>query len=148
MGVSALGGLIRLRAFWGGIIVLLCHPSCAVFVGGYRSVAHAPGCPHLPTITVTCTTYLESQVAGNNRPLYPKVGHYWFKVAHNYEPLALQVRSSCRSFVPVPPPRSAQKEPPFAREAGPTNTDMPKSTTQPQLQKPPTRPNIQPLLWS
>ena len=35
--------------------------------------------------------YLESQVAGNNRPLYPKVDHYWFTVAHNYEPLALQV---------------------------------------------------------
>ena len=33
---------------------------------------------------------LESQVAQNNRPLYPKVDHYWFKVAHNYEPLALQ----------------------------------------------------------
>ena len=37
--------------------------------------------------------YLDSQVAGNNRPLYPKVDHYWFKVAHNYEPLALQVRN-------------------------------------------------------
>ena len=36
-------------------------------------------------------TYLDSQVAQNNRPLYPKVDHYWFKVAHNYEPLALQV---------------------------------------------------------
>ena len=35
--------------------------------------------------------YLEIQVAQNNRPLYPKVAHYWFKVAHNYEPLALQV---------------------------------------------------------
>ena len=35
--------------------------------------------------------YLDSQVAGNYRPLYPKVDHYWFKVAHNYEPLALQV---------------------------------------------------------
>ena len=33
----------------------------------------------------------DSQVAGNNRPLYPKVDHYWFKVAHNYGPLALQV---------------------------------------------------------
>ena len=33
--------------------------------------------------------YLDSQVAGNNRPLYPKVDRYWFKVAHNYEPLAL-----------------------------------------------------------
>ena len=35
--------------------------------------------------------YLDSQVAGNHRPLYPKVDHYWVKVAHNYEPLALQV---------------------------------------------------------
>ena len=33
---------------------------------------------------------LDSQVARNNRPLYPKVDHYWFKVAHSYEPLALQ----------------------------------------------------------
>ena len=35
--------------------------------------------------------YLDSQVAGNHRPLYPKVDHHWFKVAHSYEPLALQV---------------------------------------------------------
>ena len=35
--------------------------------------------------------YLDSQVAGNKGPLYPKVDHYWFKVAHNSEPLALQV---------------------------------------------------------
>ena len=49
--------------------------------------------------------YLDSQVAGNNRPLYPKVAHiplkfenngplypkvdhFGFKVAQNYEPLA------------------------------------------------------------
>ena len=38
-------------------------------------------------------TYLESQVAGNNRPLYHKVDHYWLKVAYKYEPLALQVVS-------------------------------------------------------
>ena len=36
-------------------------------------------------------TYLDSQVARNNRPLYPKVDHHWFEVARNYEPLALQV---------------------------------------------------------
>ena len=41
---------------------------------------------NLPT-----SSYLDSQVAGNYRPLYPKVDHYWFKVAHNHEPLALQV---------------------------------------------------------
>ena len=35
--------------------------------------------------------YLKSQVARSKRPQYPKVDHYWFKVAHNYEPLALQV---------------------------------------------------------
>ena len=29
-----------------------------------------------------------------NRPLYPKLDHCWFKVAHNYEPLALQVVSN------------------------------------------------------
>ena len=27
--------------------------------------------------------FLDSQVAGSNRPLYPKVDHYWLKVAHN-----------------------------------------------------------------
>ena len=36
-----------------------------------------------------CQNDLDSQLAGHNRPLYPKVDHYWFKVAHNYEPLAL-----------------------------------------------------------
>ena len=35
--------------------------------------------------------YLDSQVAGNNSPLSPKVDHSGFKVAHNSEPLALQV---------------------------------------------------------
>ena len=35
--------------------------------------------------------YLDSQVAGNNRPPYPRVDHYWFKVAHNDELLAVQV---------------------------------------------------------
>ena len=35
-------------------------------------------------------SYLDSQVAGNKRPLSPKVDHYLFKAAHNYEPLALQ----------------------------------------------------------
>ena len=35
--------------------------------------------------------YGDSQVAGNNRLLYPKVDPSWFKVAHKYEPLALQV---------------------------------------------------------
>ena len=33
--------------------------------------------------------YLDSQVARNYRTLYPKLDR--FKVAHNYEPLALQV---------------------------------------------------------
>ena len=37
------------------------------------------------------TLYMDSQVAGNKRPLHRKVDHYWFKVAHNYEALALQV---------------------------------------------------------
>ena len=49
--------------------------------------------------------YLDSQVAGNNRALYPKVEHYWFKVAHNFEPLALQVNpkppNSKESVTPV-----------------------------------------------
>ena len=42
--------------------------------------------------TLVC---LDSQVAGNHRPLYPEVDHNWFKVAHNYEPLALQVAADC-----------------------------------------------------
>ena len=40
---------------------------------------------HLPLVlrfTNPCMDYLDSQVAGNNGPLYPKVDHYWFKVAH------------------------------------------------------------------
>ena len=41
---------------------------------------------------------LKSQVAQNNRPLYPKVDNYWFKVACNYEPLALQVCISTRAY--------------------------------------------------
>ena len=40
--------------------------------------------------------YLDSQVAGNNRPLYPKVDHYWFKVAHNSEPLAYVLVELCK----------------------------------------------------
>ena len=32
----------------------------------------------------------ESHVAQNDRLLFPKVAHYWDKVAHNYRPLALQ----------------------------------------------------------
>ena len=46
--------------------------------------------------------YLDSQVAGNNRPLYPKVDHYWFKAAHNYEPLALQVGLIGKIWLPLP----------------------------------------------
>ena len=43
-----------------------------------------------PFIAIPQKNNLDSQVVGNNRPLYPKVDHYWFKVAHNYVPLALQ----------------------------------------------------------
>ena len=57
----------------------------------------------LPPLTVSnckCPlgtfVYLDSQVGENDRPLYPKVDHYWLKVAHNYEPLALQVRCICK----------------------------------------------------
>ena len=42
------------------------------------------------TSLLQASFHLDSQVAGNNRPLYPKVDHYWFKVAHNYGLLALQ----------------------------------------------------------
>ena len=65
---------------------------------------------HIPAIAIVsytsaapqndiCTVFLDSQVAGNNRPLYPKVDHYWFKVAHNCEPLAVQVRP-CQRLIP------------------------------------------------
>ena len=46
--------------------------------------------------------YLDSQVAGNNRPLYPRVDHYWFKVAPNYEPQALQVGALELPDKPIP----------------------------------------------
>ena len=55
----------------------------------FATCATNPASPH--QIPVGPSIYLESQVAGNNRPLYPKVNQYWFKVAHHYEPLALQV---------------------------------------------------------
>ena len=35
--------------------------------------------------------YLESQVAQDHRPLYPKVAHYGDEVAHNYWQLAFLV---------------------------------------------------------
>ena len=60
--------------------------------------------------------YLDSQVAENYRPLYPKVDHYWFKVAHDYELLALQVHSSKKSWNPKSAPLKRTlvcKEPPF-----------------------------------
>ena len=48
---------------------------------------------HVPQVYLNIIC-MDSQVAGNNWPLYPKVDHYWFKVAHNYEPPALQVGTS------------------------------------------------------
>ena len=46
---------------------------------------------------------LDSQVAGNNPPPYPKVDLSWFKVeAHNYDPLALQVESTRKHGVMLP----------------------------------------------
>ena len=42
---------------------------------------------------------LNSQVAGNDRPLYPKVDQYWLKVAHSYAPLALQVVSNLHPWL-------------------------------------------------
>ena len=51
---------------------------------------------------------LYSQVAGNNRPLYPKVDHYGFKVACNCEPRLILTRKSARekelAKVQVPQP--------------------------------------------
>ena len=52
----------------------------------------------LTSFRVLAKADLDSQVAGNNRPLYPKVDHCWFKVAHNYEPLALQGDAQEASF--------------------------------------------------
>ena len=37
------------------------------------------------------SAYLESQVAPNSGPLYPKVTHNSLKTAHNYRPLSFQV---------------------------------------------------------
>ena len=71
-------------------------PSCVVVSS--RPTSHGgpvkAACNNL-TITMITTsnqhTTMDSQAAGNNRPLYPKIDHYWFKVAYTYEPLALQV---------------------------------------------------------
>ena len=52
--------------------------------------------------------YLDSQVAGNNRPLHPKVDQYWFKVAHNSEPLALQVGVLLKDAGSIPEPEPEQ----------------------------------------
>ena len=38
---------------------------------------------------------LDSQVAGNNWPPYPKADQCWIKVAHNCRPLALQGACIC-----------------------------------------------------
>ena len=45
--------------------------------------------------------YMGSQIVGNNWPLYPKVDHHWFQVAHSYEPLAVWVHSSFSSLLGV-----------------------------------------------
>ena len=52
---------------------------------------------------------LNSQVAGNNGPLYPKVDHYWFKVAHNYTPLALQAHAYIAQDAQEAPGQAHQK---------------------------------------
>ena len=54
--------------------------------------------------------YLDSQVAGNNRPLYPEVDHYWFKVAHNYDPLAFRVGSTSLHDAKVSGWRNAHRQ--------------------------------------
>ena len=80
-----------LGLFWGPH---LWSPPCSSKNSGFQgrmSEADAVG-----TSEASCSipglqskTNLDSQVAGNNRPLYPTVDHYWFKVARNYEPLLL-----------------------------------------------------------
>ena len=42
---------------------------------------------------ITDTSYLESHVVKENRPLYPKVAHDWDIVAQNSRPLAFEVPS-------------------------------------------------------
>ena len=42
--------------------------------------------------------YLESQVAQNNRPPYPKAAHNLDKVAQNYRPMAFRVANTLSSF--------------------------------------------------
>ena len=55
----------------------------------YLGVSRNEGPRNTPKWYTVCNTEcLDSQVAGNNRPLYAKVDHYWLKIAHNYEPLA------------------------------------------------------------
>ena len=44
-----------------------------------------------PAIGLHQVCMVLDQVAGNNRPLYPKVDYYWLKVVHNYEPLVSKV---------------------------------------------------------
>ena len=78
------GLLGTLRAYWGPL----------------RDYEALLGLITVPPWGTLEQTSMDSQLAGNNRPLYPKVDHYWFKVAHNYEPLALQV--SIITVIPSP----------------------------------------------
>ena len=66
-------------------------PACARWGAGSPALEQATG-----SMAHGCLMkggYLHSQVAGNYRPLYPKVDHFWFKVAQNREPLPLQVHA-------------------------------------------------------
>ena len=72
------------------------------------------GGPAKIATSVILYKYLDSQVAQNNRSLQPKVDHYWFKVAHNYKPLALQVQPTKnlqeQSLVPIEATREVGEE--------------------------------------
>ena len=66
---------------------------CVASAGQKAATSPSPtrtpsGVEHAPHYT---TSYLERQVAQNNRPLYPKIAHKGAKVAHNYRLLAFQV---------------------------------------------------------
>ena len=70
---------------------LSCSPTVLLQVGVMRVL------PRLQSMLLGYVTYnVPGQPSSPKyRALYPKVDHYWFKVAHNYKPLALQGGCVC-----------------------------------------------------
>ena len=89
---------VRGRNF-SGPMRLVTGPSAFIALADISllSLSAMPATPQLPFKRPQIPSNrdsLDNQVAGNTRPQYPKVDHYWFKLAHNYEPLALQVETT------------------------------------------------------